>query len=301
SQALRAALDIARQAAPSTANVLILGESGTGKELLARFIHAESKRKGAFVAVNLAAIPETIVEAELFGHERGAFTGAVSRREGRIAQAEGGTLFLDEVGELSLGVQVKLLRVIQEGTYEPLGGRTRQADFRLVAATNKDLAQLVSEGRFREDLYYRLNVITITSPPLRSRIDDIPLLVEYFLDLYCRKNAKPRMRVTPEAMKKLMSYHWPGNVRELENVIERAVVLGSSSELRVEDLPPAIAGAEQRSNQLVFSIGTPLDEIERRVIKATLEHTRGDKQLAAQLLGISARTIYRKLAEDEQK
>lgn len=303
STAWRHALDIAKQAAPSTANVLILGESGTGKELLARFIHEESKRRGPFVAVNLAALPETIVEAELFGYEKGAFTGAITRRDGRIAQAEGGTLFLDEVGELSLGVQVKLLRVIQEGTFEPLGGKTRAVDFRLVAATNKDLSQLVAEGRFREDLYYRLHVIAITSPPLRSRPGDVPLLVDHFLDHFCKKNGKPRMVPTPEALERLCAYHWPGNVRELENVIERAVVLGRSRELTPADLPEHVARTSARSAELTFALGTPLDEIEQRVLRATLEHTRGDKQLAAQLLGISTRTIYRKLAEgsDERR
>jgi two-component system response regulator HydG len=297
SSALRAAIEVAVQAAPSTANVLVLGESGTGKELLARMIHDRSGRKGAFVAVNLAALPETIVEGELFGYEKGAFTGAVARRDGRIAQAEGGTLFLDEIGELSLAVQVKLLRVIQESEYEPLGGKTRRADFRLIAATNKDLAQLVSEGRFREDLYYRLNVIAITSPPLRSRSGDVALLVDHFLDVYAAKNAKPRMTVAREAMDLLTTYSWPGNVRELENVIERAVVLGKGAQIATADLPTHVAQAERRSQELSFALGTPLDEIERRVIKATLDHTHGDKQLAAQLLGISARTIYRKLPE----
>ncbi len=299
SPALRSALEIAWQAAPSTANVLVLGESGTGKELLARAIHEQSGRSGAFVAVNLAALPETIVEGELFGFEKGAFTGAVSRRDGRIAQAEGGTLFLDEIGELAPSVQVKLLRVLQEGEYEPLGGKTKKADFRLVAATNKDLQQLVAEGRFREDLFYRLNVIAITSPPLRARQGDVPLLVDHFLDVYCRKNGKPRMEPSAEAMEHLVNYGWPGNVRELENVIERAVVLGRSKELTAADLPPHITSAERRGTELSFSIGTPLEEIEGRVIKATLEHTRGDKQLAAQLLGISARTIYRKIAGED--
>ncbi|MFO0686055.1 MAG: sigma-54 dependent transcriptional regulator [Sandaracinus sp.] len=297
SPALRAALEVATQAAPSTANVLVLGESGTGKELLARAIHDRSGRKGAFVAVNLAALPETIVEGELFGYEKGAFTGAVARRDGRIAQAEGGTLFLDEIGELSLAVQVKLLRVIQESEYEPLGGKTRRADFRLIAATNKDLRQLVAEGRFREDLYYRLNVIAITSPPLRSRSGDVPLLVDHFVDVYCKKNGKPRMTPSRETMDLLVGYSWPGNVRELENVIERAVVLGKGPALSPADLPSHVAQAERRSQELSFALGTPLDEIERRVIKATLDHTHGDKQLAAQLLGISARTIYRKLPE----
>ncbi len=297
SPALRGAIEVVNQAAPSTANVLVLGESGTGKELLARAIHDRSGRKGAFVAVNLAALPETIVEGELFGYEKGAFTGAVGRRDGRIAQAEGGTLFLDEIGELSLAVQVKLLRVIQESEYEPLGGKTRRADFRLIAATNKDLALLIGEGRFREDLYYRLNVIAITSPPLRSRSGDVPLLVDHFVDVYCKKNSKPRMTPSREAMDLLIGYSWPGNVRELENVIERAVVLGKGNTLLPSDLPAHVAQAERRSQELSFALGTPLDEIERRVIKATLDHTQGDKQLAAQLLGISARTIYRKLPE----
>jgi DNA-binding NtrC family response regulator len=299
SPALRAALEVAWQAAPSTANVLVLGESGTGKELLARAIHDKSGRSGAFVAVNLAALPETIVEGELFGYERGAFTGAVQKRDGRIAQAEGGTLFLDEIGELAPSVQVKLLRVLQEGEYEPLGGKTKKADFRLVTATNKDLKQLVAQNLFREDLYYRLNVIAITCPALRSRQGDVPLLVDHFLDVYCRKNGKPRMEPTHEAMEHLVNYGWPGNVRELENVIERAVVLGKGKELGASDLASHITQAERRGTELSFSIGTPLEEMEQRVIKATLEHTRGDKQLAAQLLGISARTIYRKLAGEE--
>ena len=295
SRALRHALDVAHQAAPSTANVLILGESGTGKELLARAIHEHSGRSGKFIGVNLAALPETIVESELFGHEKGAFTGASSRRLGRIAQADGGTLFLDEIGELAPSVQVKLLRVLQEGEYEPVGGVTEQANFRLIAATNRNLERGVREGTFREDLYYRLNVIAITSPRLADRRDDIPLLADHFVERYCRKNGKARLPIERDALDHLMSYEWPGNVRELENVIERAVVLSKSNSLGVQDLPAQVTSAERRAGDLMFSIGTPLEEIERRVIKATLEHTRGDKQLAAQLLGISARTIYRKL------
>jgi DNA-binding NtrC family response regulator len=295
SAALRRALSVATQAAPSSANVLILGESGTGKELLARHVHEHSGRKGEFVAVNLAALPETIVESEIFGHEKGAFTGATTRREGRIAQARGGTLFLDEIGELSPHVQVKLLRVLQEGTYEPLGGRTEKADFRLIAATNRDLAKEVAEGRFREDLYYRLNVIAITCPPLRERSEDIPLLVDHFVEVYCRKNSRPTLRVSREALDRLSGYHWPGNVRELENVIERAVVLSTQDVILESDLPEPIAKASPRERALSFAIGTPLEEIERRVIHATLEHTGGDKRLAAQLLGIATRTIYRKL------
>jgi two-component system response regulator HydG len=299
SPALRHALDVATQAAPSTATVLVLGESGTGKELLARYIHEKSGRSGPFVGVNLAALPETIVESELFGHEKGAFTGAVGKREGRIAQAEGGTLFLDEIGELSPAVQVKLLRVLQEGEYEPLGGRTRRADFRLIAATNRDLKAAVAAGDFREDLYYRLDVIAVTCPRLADRRDDIPLLVDHFLDVYCRKNGRVRMTTAREALERLLAYEWPGNVRELENVIERAVVLGKSPTLGLDDLPGPIARAERTGDSLSFPIGTTLSEIERRVIHATLAHTGGDKQLAAQLLGISARTIYRKLGAEK--
>ncbi|MFW6067501.1 MAG: sigma-54-dependent transcriptional regulator [Myxococcota bacterium] len=300
SRALRSALDIATQAAPSSATVLVLGESGTGKELLARHIHEKSGRTGPFVGVNLAALPESIVEAELFGHEKGAFTGAVSRREGRIAQASGGTLFLDEVGEMSPAVQVKLLRVLQEGEYEPVGGKTLKADFRLIAATNRDLRAAVRDGEFREDLFYRLNVIAVTCPRLADRRDDIPLLMDHFLDVYCRKNGRSRMAVQREALDRLVAYEWPGNVRELENVIERAVVLGKGPTLTVDDLPSSVARADRTEDALSFPVGTPLSEIERRTIHATLAHTGGDKQLAAQLLGISARTIYRKLGQEKE-
>jgi two-component system response regulator HydG len=297
SPALRRVMDVATQAAPSQATVLVLGESGTGKELLARHIHERSMRsRGPFVAVNCAAIPETILESELFGHEKGAFTGAAGKREGRFAKAAGGTLFLDEIGELSTSVQVKLLRVMQEGEYEPLGGNTQKSDVRIVAATNRDLVAEVGAGRFREDLFYRLNVIAITAPPLRARREDIPLLVDHFLGLYGAKNGRPRMQPTRGALERMIDYAWPGNVRELENVIERAVVLSRSDTLGEADLPEHIAVAAARAPaQLVFEIGTPLDEIELRVIRETLRNTKGDKSVAAQLLGISTRTIYRKL------
>jgi two-component system response regulator HydG len=299
SPALRRVLDVATQAAPSSATVLILGESGTGKELIARYIHSKSGRaSGPFVAVNCAAIPETILEAELFGHERGAFTGAVARREGRFAKARGGTLFLDEIGELTPTVQVKLLRVIQEGEYEPVGGNLVHADVRLLAATNRDLAAEVEAGRFREDLYYRLNVIAVTAPALRTRREDIALLVDHFLGIYCRKNGRSRLIVQREAMAKLLDYVWPGNVRELENVVERAAVLCRSDTIGVEDLPEVVAKASAPApSELSFSIGTTLSEVESRMIRETLKHTSGDKSLAAQLLGISTRTIYRKLGE----
>ena len=301
SPALRRVLDVATQAAPSSATVLVLGESGTGKELVARFIHDHSARSRApFVAVNCSAIPETILEAELFGHERGAFTGALTKREGRFARATGGTLFLDEIGELSPSVQVKLLRVLQEGEYEPVGGDTVRADVRIVAATNKDLRAEVAAGRFREDLFYRLNVIAVTAPPLRSRREDIPLLVDHFLGVYCAKNARARLEAPREVLKILVDYSWPGNVRELENVIERAVVLCRAEKLAESDLPDYVHQVEGvEPSTLTFSVGTPLDEVERRLIRETLRHARGDKSVAAQLLGISTRTIYRKLGELE--
>jgi two-component system response regulator HydG len=299
SPALRQVLEITGQAAPSMATVLILGESGTGKELLARFVHARSQRaSGPFVGVNCAAIPESILEAELFGYERGAFTGAVQKRDGRFAQANKGTLFLDEIGELAPSVQVKLLRVLQEGEYEPLGGRTQRADVRVVAATNRDLAAEVAAGRFREDLYYRLNVIAITSPPLRSRPGDVPLLVEHFLRVFGQRNGKGPFTVTAAAMEKLSRYPWPGNVRELENTIERAVVLARNTALDLGDFPKSMVEAEHARQELVIPIGTPLEEIERAVIRETLRVTGGDKRLTAQLLGIATRTIYRKLAEE---
>ncbi len=303
SAALRRVLDIALQAAPSSATVLVLGESGTGKELLARFIHQHSSRRDKpFVAVNCSAIPESILEAELFGHEKGAFTGAVSKREGRFARADGGTLFLDEIGELSPAVQVKLLRVLQEGEYEPVGGEPHKADVRIVTATNRDLAGEVAAGRFRSDLYYRLNVIALTAPPLRTRREDIPLLVDHFLTVYCKKNAKPRLSVARDTLQKMAGYSWPGNVRELENVVERAVVLCRSDTLRLEDLPETIVENENSTDSTItFGVGTPLDEVERRLIRETLRHAKGDKSVAAQLLGISTRTIYRKLGEEEGK
>ena len=301
SPALRQVLEIASQAAPSSATVLVLGESGTGKELLARYIHTRSTRaQGPFIAVNCAAIPETILEAELFGYERGAFTGANQRREGRFAQARGGTLFLDEVGEIPPAVQVKLLRVIQEGEFEPLGGRTTRADVRIVAATNRDLHAETRAGRFREDLYFRLNVIAITSPPLHARTNDIPLLAQHFLQVFGQRNNKGPFTLSQAALEKLNDYSWPGNVRELENTIERAVVLAKGTQIDVTDLPRQIVEHERARSEIVVPIGTPLEEIERRVIRETLRATQGDKRLTAQLLGIATRTIYRKLAEERE-
>ena len=297
SPALRATLDVIRQAAPSSATVLLLGESGTGKELFARALHEHSGRaQGPFVPINCAAIPETILESELFGYERGAFTGAVQRKEGRIERAQGGTLFLDEVGELSPAVQVKLLRFLQEGEIERLGGSAAiKVDCRVVAATNRDLSAQVKEGRFREDLFYRLNVIQVPLPPLRDRLEDVPLLADHFVARYAAKNEKPVRALTEAALEALETYAWPGNVRELENAIERAVVL-SQSAARGGARPPVPAALEGRT--LTIALGTPMEEIELRVIRETLRHTKGDKNLAAQLLGIAARTIYRKLDKE---
>jgi two-component system response regulator HydG len=304
SPAFRAFMDVLAQAAPSTATVLLIGESGTGKELAARFLHEASPRtKGPFVAVNAAALPESILEAELFGVEKGAFTGAVARKEGRFERAHGGTLFLDEVGEMSPSAQVKLLRVLQEGELERLGGtQTIRVDVRLVAATNKDLTREVQEGRFREDLYYRLNVVEVRIPSLASRREDIPLLAEHFLKRYAAKNSKTLRGFADEATKVLENYAWPGNIRELEHAMERAVVLCRGDTITVNDLPEAVRkGPIGSASQIVIPIGTPMEEIERRVIHETLRHTKGDKNLAARMLGIAARTIYRKLAAEEDK
>jgi DNA-binding NtrC family response regulator len=296
SPVFRRTLEVAMQAAPSRATVLVGGESGTGKELVARAVHEASNRASKpFVAVNCAALPETIMEAELFGYERGAFTGAVDHREGRFKAADGGTIFLDEVGEMSPAVQVKLLRVLQEGEFEPLGGKTTRVDVRVLAATNRDLEEEVKRGNFREDLYYRLNVIVITLPPLRQRLEDVPLLADHFLTIHAARNGKDIRGIAPDALALLTSYYWPGNVRELENVIERAVVLSRGNTVTVADLPPRIADEERFQGQITVSIGTPLEEIELRMIRETLRFTKGDKRLAAQLLGIATRTIYRKL------
>jgi two-component system response regulator HydG len=295
-------MDIVMQAAPSQATVLLLGESGTGKELLARAIHDASPRAAApFVPVNCAALPESILEAELFGYEKGAFTGAVQRHDGRFLQAAGGTLFLDEIGEIPTHVQVKLLRVLQEGEVERLGGRTTKVDLRLVAATNQDLRAAVREGRFREDLYYRLNVIAVPIPPLRDRREDVPLLAEHFLHLYASRNGRNLAGFSRAALDLLARYEWPGNVRELENTVERAVVLCRGTSIEVEDLPPEVrsgSGTLSDGRSLTFAVGTPLEEIERRVIHATLAHVGGDKRVCAQLLGIATRTIYRRLEEE---
>ncbi|MBI2467025.1 MAG: sigma-54-dependent Fis family transcriptional regulator [Candidatus Rokubacteria bacterium] len=301
SPGIRPVLDLVRQVAPTTATVLIQGESGTGKELVARMLHDLSPRRGKpFVRVNCAALPETLLESELFGYERGAFTGAVGRKEGRFQLADGGTVLLDEVGDLSPVTQSKLLRVLQEGEFEPLGAtRTVKVDVRVVAATNQDLGQLVREKRFREDLYYRLQVITVTVPPLRERREDIPLLAQHFLRRFAAKNHRELDGFTEAALARLLDHAWPGNVRELEHAIERAVILARGRLLDAGDLPEAIAGAEPSARVVPIPIGMPLDEVEQRLIEETLQRTKGDKELAAKLLGIASRTIYRKLRERE--
>ncbi len=295
--AIRQTLDLVSQVAPSSATVLLTGESGTGKELVARAIHRGSAReKRPFIAVNCAALPETLLEAELFGHEKGAFTGASSQRQGRFELADQGTLFLDEIGETTPQLQVKLLRALQEGEFERVGGsRAVRVDVRVVAATNADLREEVKAGRFREDLFYRLNVIHVDLPPLRDRKDDVPLLAHHFLKKYAAKNAKEIGGITKAAIDQLMTWDWPGNVRELENAIERAVVLCRGDAIDIDELPPHIRQGQSEARVLHVPIGTPLADIEEMVIRETLAATKGDKRLAAQLLGIATRTIYRKI------
>ena len=288
------------QVAPSTATVLITGDSGTGKEIVADAIHNASPRRGKpLIKVSCAALPETLLEAELFGHEKGAFTGANARKEGRFELAHGGSLFLDEVGEISPAVQVKLLRVLQDQKFERLGGtRTIDADVRILAATNKDLQKEVEEKRFREDLFYRLNVINIRIPSLRERKDDIQLLAMHFLKTYADKNQKNLEGFSEDAMLALTSYDWPGNVRELENAVERAVVFTSGTLVPLSVLPQNVSTFGESRHSLTFKIGTPLRELERKAIEITLQHARGDKNLAARMLGVATRTIYRHLEKE---
>ena len=290
-------LELVDQVAPSSAAVLLTGESGTGKELIARALHRGSPRsERPFIAINCAAIPETLLESELFGYERGAFTGATGRKEGRFERAHKGTLFLDEIGEMAPHVQVKLLRALQDGEIERLGGvKPIQVDCRIVAATNRDLVQEVENGRFREDLYYRLNVITIDLPPLRKRLDDVALLAHHFMDVYAKKNGKDIQGLTPDAVNLLTNYSWPGNVRELENAMERSVVLCKGDTITADNLPQKMHVHPGAQRMITFPVGTTLDDVEQRMIEETLRMTQGDKRLAAQLLGIATRTIYRKI------
>ena len=300
--------DTIRQAAPTQATILIQGESGTGKELVARAIHQLSPRsKGAFVAVHCAALSPTLLESELFGHEKGAFTGAAERRRGRFELADGGTLFLDEIGEIPTSIQVKLLRVLEERQFERVGGhQTLDVDIRLIAATNADLTAMTKAGTFRNDLYFRLDVVSITLPPLRKRPEDIPLLIAHFLKEFSEKNNKPVEDITPDALEILTAYQWPGNVRELRNVVERMVVLSRSPRLTVRDLPAALRGAAQTefpkaAVHLKGESGTSpaetMADAERIMIYATLKQHNGNRTLAAEQLGISRRTLQRKLKD----
>ena len=298
SAGMRKVYQIVEQAAPTAASVLIWGESGTGKELVAQTIHQISPRaQRPLVPINCAAIPEALLESEIFGHEKGAFTGAVDRREGCFELADRGTLFLDEIAEMTPATQVKLLRVLQERTFRRLGGRNEQTvDVRVVAATNANPAEAVKTGRLREDLYYRLNVFAIELPPLRRRKDDLPLLIQSFLAEFNARNNKAVSALDPAAMRILEQYNWPGNVRELRNVIERAVILSSGQFIEPKHLPPLVTGAPESAKPSVsLEPGTTVEEAERRLILMTLEHTRDNKTRAAEILGISLKTLHNKL------
>ncbi len=296
---MRRLVETIGQVASSRATVLIHGESGTGKELIAAAIHHGSPRRdGPFVTLNCAALAESLLESELFGHERGAFTGAMSRRRGRFEHADGGTLFLDEVGEIPMSVQVKLLRFLQERTFERVGGnQTLSVDVRIVAATHRDLRELVAEGRFREDLYYRLDVVRIDVPPLRDRASDIPLLAHHFLHRFARENDRPARRFAPETLEAMMRYRWPGNVRELQNAVERAVVLCTGEDVLPEHLPPQVAQAVAGEVRGVWAEDMTLAEIERAAILRALERSGGSTSEAARRLGISRRKIQYRLRE----
>jgi len=303
SRASRKVLELIEQVAPSEATVLIQGKSGTGKGLVARMIHRLSdRRNGPFVHVSCGAIPETLLEAELFGYEKGAFTGAASRKEGRFELADGGTLFLDEIAEAPPAIQVKLLRVLQDGEFERLGGkRTLKSNVRIVAATNKNLADSVAEGTFREDLFYRLNVITINLPSLSERKGDIPLLANHFLTIYAEKNKKKLRGISREVLELFDRYDWPGNIRELENVIDRAVVISKDSVIDVTDLPDELKRHRGRSPETVqIPIGTSLKEARKKLVLETLRYTGGDKKTSARILGVATRTIYRVLSEEKE-
>ncbi len=308
SPALAAVFDMMAQVAPTEATVLITGESGTGKELIANAIHANSPRSaGPFVAINCAALPEELLESELFGHEKGAFTGAVSSRRGRFQMAEGGSIFLDEIGEMRPRLQVKLLRVLQERSFEPVGAsRSVSVDTRVLAATNRNLKDEIHAGRFREDLFYRLNVVNIHLPPLRERGEDILPLADHFLRKYAERNNRLIKGFAPRAVDILMRHDWPGNVRELENLVERAVILSRGERIGAGDLPPALRQAHETASDSIVddgidaaypngSGGRSLKEVEREMILRTLSETGGNRTQAADILGISRRTLQLKL------
>ncbi|MDP7530846.1 MAG: sigma-54 dependent transcriptional regulator [Candidatus Scalindua sp.] len=298
-------IKLAEQVAPSQASVLIQGENGTGKESIASLIHRIGARSDKpFIKVSCAALPDTLLESELFGYEKGAFTGAVSQKEGRFELANEGTLFLDEIGEITPSIQVKLLRVLQEGEFERLGGtKVLRSNVRIISATNVNLENAIKQKRFREDLYYRLNVITMNMPPLRERREDIPLLISHFLKIYQEKNNKVVDGISEDVLDILTDYQWPGNVREIKNIIERAVVLTQDRIITQKDLPENISKKKAEERKLTIPFGMPLREIEKKIIIETLRRSKGDKEITANLLGITPRTIYRKMnsLEEEEK
>jgi DNA-binding NtrC family response regulator len=295
---MRRVFDTISRAAPTRASILITGESGVGKELVADAIHKLSPRKGEpLIKVHCAALAASLLESELFGHEKGAFTGAVARKRGRFELAHEGTLFLDEIGEIDQNIQIKLLRVLQEKKFERVGGEeTVEADVRIVAATNKDLKEEIEKGNFREDLYYRLNVVNILVPPLRERKDDIPLLVTAFLREFARENGKAIEGIDEKARSSLYAYDWPGNVRELRNCVESAVVMAKGSVITEDDLPPTL---RQGSDEgwIRIPLGASLEESERIVIRDTLSFFKGNKSRTAEILGIGRKTLHRKLTD----
>jgi DNA-binding NtrC family response regulator len=298
SRAMQDVFDRVRRAADSDTTVLIVGESGTGKELVARSIHARSPQaQGPFVPVHTGAIPQELIASELFGHEKGAFTGAVDKKPGKFELADGGTIFLDEISTMDERTQVNLLRVLESFQYTRVGGKKeRAADVRVVAASNRDLEQMVKDGQFREDLYYRLNIFTIKLPPLRDRTEDIPVLAAEFLREFAEKYEKPVTALPSETQRLLAAYSWPGNVRELRNVVEQAVLLSRSPELSPLLLPQMLHRSPSRNEVIKIAIGTAMDQIEREVILRTLEANDGNKTATAEVLGISRRSIYNKLA-----
>jgi DNA-binding NtrC family response regulator len=298
SASMKKVFETIEQVAPSRTNVLIYGESGTGKEMIADAIHHNSPRRNKpYIKVHCAALPETLLESELLGHEKGAFTGAISRKRGRFELANTGTIFLDEIGEISLQTQVKLLRVIQEREFERVGGEQPvKVDVRIISATNKDLKEEIERGSFREDLYYRLDVVSIFVPPLRERTDDIPLMVHKFIEELAQENNREIEGITNGTLQALMSYKWPGNVRELRNVIESIVVLTKESVITEQDLPSYVRAKDEKSS-LKIPAGIDLAEAEKRYILFTLENAGGNKTKASELLNIGRKTLHRKLAE----
>jgi DNA-binding NtrC family response regulator len=298
SEAMKKVFDLVRKVAPTKASVLITGESGVGKELVADAIHNLSPRRDkAFIKVHCAALAETLLESELFGHEKGAFTGAQAKKRGRFELAHEGTLFLDEIGEINQNVQIKILRVLQEKKFERVGGEsTIEVDVRIVAATNRDLKKEIADGRFREDLYYRLNVVNIHIPPLRERRDDIPLLATAFLREFAQENGKRLDGFEPKARQVLYAYPWPGNVRELRNCIESSVVMAAGPLLCVDDLPPGIRTSGE-SHDMRLPVGSSLVEAEKILIRETLAASGGNKSRTAEILGIGRKTLYQKIDE----